>query len=73
MLDSLITLSNKVTAMSKHVCVIGAGSSGLMVMKELQSVGHTFHCFELLPNVGGVRTKYTIIAYSYIDYSFRTL
>ena len=46
--------------MSKHVCVIGAGSSGLMVMKELQSVGHTFHCFELLPNVGGVRTKYKI-------------
>ena len=40
--------------MKKHVCVIGAGSSGLMVMKELQSVGHTFHCFELLPNVGGV-------------------
>lgn len=61
---------------TKHVCVIGGGSSGkrkymktiyivnviiylsiiigLVVMKELKSVGHTFHCFELLPNVGGV-------------------
>lgn len=62
---------------TKHVCVIGGGSSGkrkymktiymlmlsfiylfivigLVVMKELRSVGHTFHCFELLPNVGGV-------------------
>lgn len=41
----------------KHVCVIGGGSSGLMVMKELQNVGHTFQCFELLPNVGGVYVK----------------
>jgi len=52
------------------VCVIGAGSSGLMVMKELQSVGHTFHCFELLPNVGGVRTFYKLI---YIDENNRAL
>jgi dimethylaniline monooxygenase (N-oxide forming) len=41
----------------KHVCVIGAGSSGLRVMRELQMMGHTFECFELLPAVGGVYVK----------------
>lgn len=41
----------------KHYCIIGGGSSGLVVMKELKSLGHTFECFELLPHVGGVYIK----------------
>lgn len=41
----------------KHVCVIGSGSSGLVVMKELVALGHTVECFELLPALGGVYLK----------------
>ncbi len=41
----------------KHVCVIGGGSSALIVMKELQSLGHTFESFEKLPTIGGVYVK----------------
>lgn len=41
----------------KHVCVIGSGSSGLIVMKELLALGHTVECFELLPALGGVYVK----------------
>ncbi len=44
-------------APKKHVCIIGGGSSGLIVMKELQSLGHTFECFEKLPTIGGVYIK----------------
>lgn len=45
------------TSTKKTVCVIGAGSSGLVVMKELQAVGHDFQCFEVLPHIGGVYLK----------------
>lgn len=41
----------------KHCCIIGGGSSGLILMKELQELGHTFECFEQLPQVGGVYVK----------------
>lgn len=41
----------------KHVCIIGGGSSGLIVMHELQKLGHTFECFETLPAIGGVYVK----------------
>lgn len=41
----------------KHVCVIGGGSSGLMVMKQLTMLGHTVECFEKLSAVGGVYVK----------------
>ena len=47
----------KIAGPKKHVCIIGAGSSGLIVMKELQQLGHTFECFELLPAIGGVYVK----------------
>jgi cation diffusion facilitator CzcD-associated flavoprotein CzcO len=41
----------------KKICVIGAGSSGLILMKELKQFGHEFECFELLPVIGGVYVK----------------
>ena len=41
----------------KHICVIGAGASGLVVMKELTELGHSVECFEQLPVVGGVYVK----------------
>lgn len=41
----------------KHVAVIGGGSSGIILMKELQEAGHTFECFEMLPVSGGVYVK----------------
>jgi cation diffusion facilitator CzcD-associated flavoprotein CzcO len=41
----------------KHICVIGAGSSGLHVMKELTLLGHTVDCYEGLPTIGGVYVK----------------
>lgn len=41
----------------KHICVIGAGASGLIVMKELTELGHSVTCFELLPVIGGVYVK----------------
>jgi Flavin-binding monooxygenase-like len=41
----------------KHICVIGAGSSGLVVMKELTKLGHKVTCFESLPAIGGVYVK----------------
>lgn len=41
----------------KAVCVIGAGASGLTVMKELVSLGHTVKCFDENCRIGGVYTK----------------
>ena len=41
----------------KHVCVIGGGTSGLVVMKELLALGHKVTCFETLPKIGGVYVK----------------
>jgi len=41
----------------KHVAIIGGGSSGIILMKELQESGHTFECFEMLPTIGGVYVK----------------
>jgi hypothetical protein len=48
---------NKPSNEKKHICVIGAGSSGLVVMKELTKLGHRVTCFESLPSIGGVYTK----------------
>jgi dimethylaniline monooxygenase (N-oxide forming) len=41
----------------KHVCVIGAGPSGLIVMKELQDGQHTFKAFDANTYVGGAFVK----------------
>ena len=41
----------------KHICVIGAGASGLVVMKELTKLGHKVTCYESLPAIGGVYVK----------------
>lgn len=37
-----------------NVCVIGAGASGLVAMKELKDEGHRVTCFEKYPQEGGV-------------------
>jgi len=50
-------LSGTAGGKKKHVCVIGSGASGLIVMKELTALGHTVECFELLPTLGGVYVK----------------
>jgi|UniRef100_A0A7S2UXY2 dimethylaniline monooxygenase (N-oxide forming) len=41
----------------KHIMVLGAGASGLTVMKHLLELGHKVTCFELLPCIGGVYAK----------------
>mmetsp|Transcript_31644 Transcript_31644/g.71137 ORF Transcript_31644/g.71137 Transcript_31644/m.71137 type:complete len:635 (-) Transcript_31644:271-2175(-) len=41
----------------KHICVIGAGASGLTAIKELTAAGHKVTCFEQSPRIGGVYTK----------------
>lgn len=41
----------------KHVCIIGGGASGIIVMKELLALGHKVTCFEMLPVIGGVYVK----------------
>ena len=37
-----------------NVLVVGAGSSGLVTMKELQDEGHDFECIESCGHLGGV-------------------
>src|SRR5688572_2034760 len=39
--------------MKKNVCVIGAGSSGLVAIKELLDEGHDVTCFEKYDRPGG--------------------
>jgi len=41
----------------KSILVIGAGASGLTVMKELKELGHTPICIEENMRIGGVYTK----------------
>lgn len=41
----------------KSVCVIGAGASGLTVMKELLNFGHSVKCFDENCRIGGVYAK----------------
>mmetsp|Transcript_16421 Transcript_16421/g.53528 ORF Transcript_16421/g.53528 Transcript_16421/m.53528 type:complete len:646 (+) Transcript_16421:81-2018(+) len=41
----------------KSCCVIGSGASGLTVMKELTSLGHSVKCFDENLRIGGVYTK----------------
>ena len=43
----------------KHVCVIGAGISGLVVTKELREVGINVTCYEMMPIISGVFGSYT--------------
>ncbi|MET9763706.1 NAD(P)-binding domain-containing protein [Streptomyces sp. NPDC006372] len=40
--------------MRKNVCVIGAGPSGLVAVKELLDEGHSVTCFERSTEIGGV-------------------
>ncbi|MGC3836225.1 NAD(P)-binding protein [Moritella viscosa] len=37
----------------KNICVIGAGCSGLVAIKELLDEGHQVTCFETLDKPGG--------------------
>lgn len=37
-----------------RVCVLGAGASGLVAIKELAAEGHTVQCFEASDRLGGV-------------------
>lgn len=39
--------------MTKTICVIGAGPSGLCTLKELLEEGHTVKCFEKYSKEGG--------------------
>ena len=39
--------------MSKSVCVVGAGSSGLAAIRELRLAGHEVACFEAGTAIGG--------------------
>lgn len=43
--------------MKKNVCVIGAGPSGLVTVKELVEKGHNVTCYEKSPKEGGVFCK----------------
>ena len=38
---------------NKHVCVIGAGASGMISIYELIKQGHKVDCFESESQVGG--------------------
>lgn len=40
--------------MRKNVCVIGAGPSGLVAVKELLDENHSVTCFDRAPQLGGV-------------------
>ncbi|MFD8012196.1 flavin-containing monooxygenase [Streptomyces sp. NPDC058955] len=40
--------------MKKNICVIGAGPSGLVTVKELLDEGHTVTCFDRSTEIGGV-------------------
>jgi dimethylaniline monooxygenase (N-oxide forming) len=41
----------------KNVCIIGAGASGVTLIKEIRAMGHEATAFELLPVIGGVYAK----------------
>lgn len=52
--------------MKKRVCVVGAGPSGLVTVKELLEKGHDVTCYERSPKEGGVfckTSKCSVIAY----------
>src|SRR6478735_1306183 len=52
---SLINLrSNDHRTVSLDVCVIGAGASGLVAMKELLDEGHVVSCYEKADRQGGL-------------------
>ena len=38
---------------SKNVCVIGAGTAGIVSIHELRKEGHTVTCFESEKQIGG--------------------
>ena len=42
----------------KRVCVIGAGVSGLVAVKELLDEGHSVRCFEASQSLGGAFAQY---------------
>jgi len=48
---------------SLHVCVVGAGLSGLVTIKELLDEGHRVTCFEREPTEGGTFNHPTGAAY----------
>lgn len=41
-----------------RVCVLGAGASGIVTIKELLSEGHSVQCFEASDRIGGVFSLY---------------
>jgi dimethylaniline monooxygenase (N-oxide forming) len=48
-----MTLSNEVHRPRKRVCVVGAGSSGIAVVKALTDASIDFDCFEMCNVIGG--------------------
>lgn len=46
--------SDKSTASSTHVCVIGAGVGGISICKQLKVAGISFECFERRDKPGGI-------------------
>lgn len=55
--DSESAKNSAIMSQRKKVCIIGGGSSGLIVMKELTLLGMEVICFERLPTIGGVYVK----------------
>ena len=47
------------TKKKKHVCVIGAGVSGLVATKELREIGIDVTCYEMMPIISGVFGSHT--------------
>jgi hypothetical protein len=54
---------NETLARNERVCVIGAGLSGLIALKELLEKGHDVTCYEKEPREGGVFNFPTGVAY----------
>ena len=57
MLALLSIIIEKFITMKKKVCVVGAGLSGLVTVKELIDEGHNVFCYEKSEEIGGVFRK----------------
>ena len=64
---------NAMKSLKKKVCVIGAGSSGLVCLKELKVEGHDVYCFEAGSTIGGAFSKPTESASRSYDNLYLTI